>query len=87
MLFRNSVEGAKRRAAEKAKRDEIAMDDYIERIKSGEVSGRKSMTLAQIVDNYYDNDNAVRPYDEFDDTVIDPAYAVTATAGFDQFGR
>ena len=86
-LVSNTVEKSKQAADLKARRDEEAMDDFIARIKSGEISGRNSGTLAQIVDNYYQKGNAVSPYDEFEDTVVDPAFADTDTVGFDQFGR
>ena len=86
-LVSNTVEKSKIAADLKAKRDEEALDDFIARIKSGEISGRNSMSLAQIVDNYYGSDNAVSPYGEDDDTVVDPVNLDTVTSGFDQFGR
>ena len=86
-LVSNTVEKSKQAADLKARRDEEAMDDFIARIKSGEISGRNSGTLDQIVYDYYNGGKAVSPYDEFDDTIVDPAFADTATVGFDQFGR
>lgn len=86
-LTSNTVEKSKQAADLKARRDEEAMDDFIARIKSGEISGRRAMTLANIVAKYYNNDNTVSLGEEYDDTIIDPAFADTATVGFDQFGR